>query len=232
MITVRKAQDRGRMRLRWLEARHTFSFGHFFDPEFTEFRSLRVLNDDIIAGGGGFDTHPHDNMEIITYPLDGALEHRDSTGGGGVIRHGDIQVMTAGSGLTHSEFNHSSDEPARLLQIWIMPAQRDLEPRYQDKNFPLDERRGRLALLASNDARDGSLKINQDVSVYSTILAAGESVEHAIGVGRHVWVQIARGSATVNGEHLKEGDGAAISDESSVSISADTDAELLLFDLA
>lgn len=232
MITIRKSEDRGHADFGWLDSRHTFSFGEYHDPRHMGFRTLRVINDDLIAGGQGFGTHPHRDMEIISYVVDGALEHRDSMGNGDVIRRGEVQVMTAGSGITHSEFNPEPDTRTRLLQIWIMPEARGLKPRYDQKLFPDAEKRNRLRLLVSRDGRDGSLAIHQDVLLFASLLDAGAKVERGLAPGRHAWLQVVTGGVDFNGTQLAHGDGAAISDESRLAITAATAAEILLFDLA
>jgi redox-sensitive bicupin YhaK (pirin superfamily) len=195
------------------------------------FRALRVINDDIIQPGRGFGTHGHEDMEIITYVLEGALEHKDSTGTGSVLRQGDVQRMSAGRGVRHSEFNHSNDEPLRLLQIWILPEKRDIEPGYEEKRFDEAEKRGRLRVIASPDGDDGSLRIHQDTRVYATVLGKGETVEHTLAPGRHAWVQVARGRITLNGEDLVQGDGAAVSEEIGLRLEGEESAEVLVFDL-
>lgn len=233
MLTIRKSDDRGATDLGWLDGKHTFSFGEYHDPRHLHFRTLRVINDDRVAPGGGFPTHPHRDMEIITYVISGALEHKDSTGGGGVIRPGDVQMMSAGSGVTHSEFNHSESEPVRLLQIWIFPEQKRLDPGYDQRHFAEAERSGTLRPIVTPDGRDGSMVIHQDASIYASVLAAGERVGHEIGDGRGVWVQVAVGGVTVNGHSLAEGDGLAIEDERSLEIvGAAERSEVLVFDLA
>ncbi len=233
MITIRPAEERGHANIGWLNTRFSFSFADYHDPKHMGFRSLRVINDDRIAGGGGFGAHPHRDMEIITYMLDGALEHRDSMGHGAVLRRGDIQHMTAGSGVVHSEFNHSENDPIRLLQIWIFPEKRGLPPGYQDKRVGDEEKLNRLRLLASPDGADDSLVIYQDASVYASILEKGKEVRHALRAGRHAWVQVAAGEINVNGRALQEGDGAAISDETELVISGTGEkSEFLVFDLA
>ena len=232
MITQRPAHERGHADHGWLDTWHTFSFARYYDPGHMGFRSLRVINDDIVAAGAGFGTHPHDNMEIITYVLEGALEHKDSLGTGSVLRPGDVQRMSAGTGVTHSEFNHSPDEPLRLLQIWILPAKRGIAPEYEEKTVAEADKRGRLRLIVSPDGRDGSLRIHQDVAVHASVLAAGETVVHAPAAGRHAWVQVAGGSLTLNGIELGQGDGAAVSDETRLEFAATGRAEFLVFDLA
>jgi quercetin 2,3-dioxygenase len=232
VIAIRPAADRGTTRLDWLDSRHTFSFGDYYDPAHIQFRSLRVLNDDRVAAGAGFGMHPHRDMEIITYVLRGALEHKDSLGTGEVLRPGEVQRMTAGTGIRHSEFNPSATEPVHLLQIWLTPERRGLTPGYEQTAFPEAERRGRWRLVASHDGRDGSVTIHQDADVYATLLEPGESAGHALRPGRHAWVQVARGAVTLNGRPLREGDGAAVSDERSLTVAATAAAEVLLFDLA
>jgi quercetin 2,3-dioxygenase len=232
MINIRKSNDRGHADHGWLDTRFTFSFADYYDTEHVQFRTLRVINDDHIAGGGGFPMHPHRDMEIVTYVLDGALEHRDSMGNGSVIKPGDVQYMSAGTGVTHSEFNASESEPVHLYQIWMMPDKRGYKPAYDQKNFSEAEKRGTLRLVASPDGRDGSVKIRQDNELYATRLGAGESVKHSLQPQRHAYVQVARGSVKLNGKPLETGDGAAISAEKSVELTGVNDAEVLLFDLA
>jgi redox-sensitive bicupin YhaK (pirin superfamily) len=232
MINIRKSNDRGRANHGWLDTHFTFSFADYFDPEHVQFRTLRVMNDDRVAGGGGFPMHPHRDMEIVTYVLEGALEHRDSMGNGSVIKPGDVQYMSAGSGVTHSEFNPSKTEPVHLYQIWMLPEKKGLKPAYDQKTFSETEKRGKLRLVASPDGRDGSLKIRQDNELYATVLGAGDSVEHALKPERHAYVQVARGSVKLNGQPLAEGDGAAISAEKAVELTGVRDSEVLLFDLA
>jgi redox-sensitive bicupin YhaK (pirin superfamily) len=231
MITIRKSQDRGHFDFGWLDTYHTFSFGDYYDPEFMGFRSLRVINEDRVAPRTGFPTHGHRDMEIITYILEGALEHRDSMGNGSVIRPGEVQRMTAGTGVTHSEAN-SSDDPVHLLQIWILPNARGLTPGYEQKTFTDDEKRNRLRLIASADGRDGSVTINQDASVYASVLDSGHEVTHQLAPSRSAWLQVARGKIAINGNDLNQGDGAAINDESAITIKGLEPAEILLFDLA
>jgi redox-sensitive bicupin YhaK (pirin superfamily) len=232
MINIRKSGDRGHFDHGWLDTHFTFSFADYYDPKHVHFRTLRVLNDDRVAGGTGFPTHPHKDMEIVTYVLEGALEHRDSMGTGSVIRPGDVQYMSAGSGVTHSEFNASKTEPVHLLQIWMFPEEKGLKPIYDQKNFSDAEKRGKLRLLASPDGRDGSVKIRQDNELYATVLGKGESVKHALKPERHAYVQVARGSVKLNGKQLDAGDGAAISTEKAVEFTGVDNAEVLLFDLA
>jgi hypothetical protein len=232
MINIRKSNERGRADHGWLDTHFTFSFADYYDPEHVQFRTLRVMNDDRVAGGGGFPMHPHRDMEIVTYVLDGALEHRDSMGNGSVIKPGDIQYMSAGTGVTHSEFNASKTEPVHLYQIWMLPEKKGLKPVYDQKNFSEAEKRGKLKLVASPDGREGSVKIRQDNELYATVLGAGDSVKHALKPERHAYVQVARGSVKLNGKQLETGDGAAISTEKSVELTGVNDAEVLLFDLA
>lgn len=231
MITVRPSDSRGFADHGWLKARHSFSFAGFQDPERMGFRSLRVLNEDRVAPGAGFSEHPHRDMEIITIVLEGALAHRDNTGGQGVIRPGMVQRMSAGSGVVHSEFNASSTEPVHLMQIWIVPDRTGVKPRYADRTILDEERQNQLRLLVSRDGLRGSLDIYQDVSLYSARLDTGREVSHALALGRHAWVQVARGSVTVNGTALATGDAAQVSDERELRIWAAEDAEILLFDL-
>jgi len=232
MIRILKSKDRGHANHGWLDSRFTFSFADYFDPEHIQFRTLRVMNDDHIAGGGGFPTHPHRDMEIVTYVLDGALAHKDSMGNGSVIRPGDVQYMSAGTGVAHSEFNASDKEPVHMYQIWMFPDKKNHEPKYDQKNFPESEKRGKLRLVVSPDGREGSVKIRQNNELYATVLGEGESVKHEIKRDRHAYVQVASGSVTLNGQQLETGDGAAISDEKSLQLSGVKDAEVLLFDLA
>jgi redox-sensitive bicupin YhaK (pirin superfamily) len=232
MITIRPADERGLTKLDWLDSRHSFSFGDYYDPAHNQFRSLRVLNDDKVAPAAGFGMHPHRDFEILTYVVSGSLEHKDSLGTGSVVRPGEVQRMTAGTGVWHSEFNPSAAEPVHLLQIWLTPERRGLTPGYEQKAFPEADRRGRWRLVASHDGRDGSVKINQDADVFASLLEPGQSATHGVKKGRHAWVQVARGSVTLNGRPLAAGDGAAVSDEAALTVTAKEPAELLLFDLA
>ena len=232
MISIRHAEDRGVANFGWLDSRHSFSFGHYYDPDHMGFGPLRVINEDKVLGGQGFDTHGHENMEIISYVLEGALEHKDSIGTGSVIRPGDVQRMSAGTGIRHSEFNHSETDPVHFLQIWILPERQDLEPGYEEKTFPDAERSGVLRLLAARDGRGGALSINQDVDLYGALMAEGEALTHALRAGRKGWLQVARGTVSLNGEQLHPGDGAAVSDEPALELKATSDTELLLFDMA
>lgn len=231
MIKIRKADKRGHFDFRWLNTFHTFSFGDYYDPAFMGFRTLRVINEDFVHPGRGFPTHGHRDMEIITYILEGALEHRDSMGNGSLIRPGDLQRMTAGTGVSHSETNPSREEGVHLLQIWILPDQQGLKPSYEQKLFTEEEKQGRLRLIASEDGREGSVTVHQDASVYATVLEAGDEVVHELTPGRHAWLQVARGSVTANAEELEQGDGAAVSAEERISITSREAAEVLLFDL-
>jgi len=231
MITIRKAGSRGHTLLDWLDSHHTFSFGEYYDPAAMGFSVLRVINDDVVAARGGFPTHPHNNMEIVTWVLSGALEHRDSMGNGSVIRPGDAQRMTAGTGITHSEFNASKTEPVHLLQMWLLPDRRGLAPGYEQRNFAESERRGRMRLVASPDGADGSVTIHQDARLYDGVLSAGESIDHPLDRKRKGWLHVARGAVKVNDAMLKAGDGAAIEDESALKLAASEQSEVLLFDL-
>jgi quercetin 2,3-dioxygenase len=232
MITVRLSAERLHTKIGWLDSRHSFSFGEHYDPRYMGYRALRVINEDRVAPGQGFGTHPHRDMEIVSYVLDGALRHQDSLGTGSIIRPGDVQRMTAGTGVLHSEFNASEIEPVHFLQIWIVPEKHRLQPAYEQRNFPLDARRGHLTLIASRDARQGSVCVHQDVDVYSSVLAARDAVVHPLAPGRHAWIQIARGTVDLNGMMMRAGDGAAATEEPTLRIAAADPAELLLFDLA
>ena len=231
MLQVRYAKDRGRAELGWLDSRHTFSFGDYYDSHHMGFGPLRVINEDRVLPGQGFGRHSHSDMEIISYVLEGALEHKDSLGTGSVIRPGDVQLMSAGTGVQHSEFNHSQSELVHFLQIWIIPDQQGLRPGYAEKKFPEAEKRDRLKLVVSGDGRDGSIPIHQDADLYATLLKKGETVVHPFAPDRNGWIQVARGEVTVNGTALAAGDGAAVVNEDSLSIRGGTDAELLLFDM-
>ncbi len=232
MIQIRPSAERGGGNHGWLKTQHSFSFADHWDPKWMGFRSLRVINEDWVAPSTGFPTHPHRDMEIITYVLEGKLEHKDSLGTGSVILPGDGQRMTAGSGIRHSEFNPSKSEPVHLLQIWIQPEKAALPPSYEQKSFPEAEKRGKLRLIASRDASDGSVKINQDAKLYVSLLKPGDEVTHHLEASRHAWLQVARGAVELNGKNLSQGDGAAISNEKSLTIRGIADAEVLLFDLA
>jgi redox-sensitive bicupin YhaK (pirin superfamily) len=232
MLTIRNAGDRGHFDFGWLDTRHTFSFGDYHDPRHMGFRALRVINEDVVRGGRGFGTHPHRDMEIVTYVLSGALAHQDSMGNGSVIRPNDVQRMSAGTGVTHSEQNASATEPVHLLQIWLLPAATGSAPSYEQRAFPRDDKRGRLRLVGAPDGRDGAVTIHQDVALYASVLDPGAHVRHALAPGRHAWVQVVRGSVSVNGRTLAAGDGAALSDEPAIDLGAVDESELLLFDLA
>jgi redox-sensitive bicupin YhaK (pirin superfamily) len=232
MLTVRKAEDRGVSRISWLDSHHTFSFSDYYDPKWMGFRSLRVINDDTVAPGGGFGTHGHRDMEIITYVLDGALAHKDSLGTGSVIRPGDVQKMSAGSGIQHSEFNASREQPVHFLQIWVMPNQQGIAPAYEQLHFPREAKLGKLLLVAADSGEPGLIRLQQNARMYVTVLESSEqSVEHALAAGRHAWIQVARGEVTVNGTVLKAGDGAAVTTASTIKISGAPEGEVILFDL-
>ena len=232
MISIRRSNERGGGDYGWLNTRHSFSFDRYYDPRFMGFRSLRVINEDFVAPGEGFPTHPHRDMEIITYVLEGALEHKDSLGTGSVILPGDGQRMSAGTGIRHSEFNHSNQEQVHLLQIWIMPDRQGHQPGYEQKSFPAEEKQGKLRLIASPDGASGSVTIHQDAKLYVSLLGRGDEVQHQLASGRHAWLQVAKGSIELNGQKLGQGDGAAVSDEQEISIKGVDKAEVLLFDLA
>ncbi|MBW4476973.1 MAG: pirin family protein [Tolypothrix brevis GSE-NOS-MK-07-07A] len=228
---VHDRNARGHTKIGWLDSYHTFSFGNFSDPNRMGFRTLRVINDDRIVPGAGFGTHGHRDMEILTYVLEGALEHKDSLGTGSVILPGEAQVMSAGTGITHSEYNHSQTEPVHLLQIWILPDKQGLKPRYEQKAFSIEEKRGKLRLIAAKDGRDGAVTIHQDVNLYTSVLEPGNVVNYHVQPHRYAWLQIAQGIATLNGEELRSGDGVQISVEEQLEISTQVGAEILLFDL-
>ena len=232
MITVRPSNERGGGDYGWLKTRHTFSFNDYHDPKWMGFRSLRVINEDFVAPAHGFGSHPHKDMEIITYVLSGKLEHKDSLGTGSVILPGDGQRMTAGRGIRHSEANPSSTESVHLLQIWILPDKPGHDPGYEQKSFPEAEKRGKLRLIASSDGAEGSVKIHQDAKLFVTLLAAGEEVKQPLDAKRHAWLQVAKGEVELNGHKLRQGDGAAISEEKELTIKATAEAEVLLFDMA
>jgi redox-sensitive bicupin YhaK (pirin superfamily) len=231
-LTLRRAEERGKANFGWLDSRHSFSFGHYYDPAHMGFGPLRVINEDRVAPGGGFPAHPHSDMEIISYVLDGALEHKDSLGTGSVIRPGDVQRMSAGTGVRHSEFNASKTDPVHFLQIWVIPEKPGITPGYEQKTFARAEKQGRLRLIGSRDGRDGSVTIHQDVDLYATVLADGQSVHHALKSGRGAWVQVARGAILLNGERLEAGDGVSIAQEGEIVIGGLDDSEVLLFDMA
>ena len=232
MLDVRRADDRGLANLGWLNSRHTFSFGHYFDPRHMGFGALRVINEDRVQPGRGFDTHGHRDMEIISYVLDGALEHRDSMGNGSTIRPGDVQRMSAGTGVRHSEYNASSSDPVHFLQIWVLPEAEGIAPSYEQRRYPDEEKRGRLRLVASADGRDGSVTVHQDLNLYASLLAPGDAVTHQVTAGRQAWGQVARGAVTVNGEAIGAGDGFATTDRGALTVEGLEAAEVLLFDMA
>jgi redox-sensitive bicupin YhaK (pirin superfamily) len=232
MITVRRASERGQGQYGWLDTRHTFSFNTYHDPQHTSFRALRVMNEDWIAPGQGFGTHGHRDMEIVTYVLEGALAHKDSLGNGSVLRPGEFQRMTAGTGIEHSEFNPSDSEPVHLYQIWLFPERRGLTPSYDQRAFPAEERHGKLRVVASHDGREGSLSIHQDADGLLATLEPGAQVRHTLSSGRHAWVQVLRGAVKLDTIDLVAGDGAALSAEASVSIEGERSAEVMVFDLA
>ncbi len=230
-LALRKSEQRGKANFGWLDSRHSFSFGHYYDPAHMGFGPLRVINEDRVAPGGGFPAHPHSNMEILSYVLEGALEHKDNIGTGSVIRPGDVQRMSAGSGVRHSEFNASKTEPVHFLQIWVIPEKEGIEPSYEQKSFSAEEKRGRLRLIGSRDGREGSVTIHQDVDLYATVLKAGETVTHTLADGRCGWVQVARGAALLNGTALEAGDGVAVTTSGVLTLEGTDDAEVLLFDM-
>jgi quercetin 2,3-dioxygenase len=233
MITIRPAQDRGSANFGWLDSRHTFSFGNYYDPNHMGKAHLRVINEDKVAPAQGFSTHGHRDMEIISYVLEGALEHKDSIGTGSVIRPGDVQRMSAGTGILHSEYNASSTDPVHFLQIWILPEQTELAPGYEQKHFNLAEKQGQLKLVGSRDGRDGSITIHQNVDLYASTLRAEDTVSHSLAGDRIAWLQIARGTVQLNGKTLAAGDGASIEKESLITLQGTAhEAEVLLFDMA
>jgi redox-sensitive bicupin YhaK (pirin superfamily) len=233
MITLRSAQERGVADFGWLDSRHTFSFGNYYDPNHMGFASLRVINEDKVTAGQGFGTHGHRDMEIISYVLEGALEHKDSIGTGSVIRPGDVQRMSAGTGIRHSEFNASQTDPVHFLQIWILPEQQGIKPGYEQKTFTEAEKQGRLRLVGSRDGREGSITIHQNVDLYAASLQQDEEVSHTLAEGRVAWLQVARGAVQLNQQTLTAGDGAAISEEALITLrGASGAAEVLLFDMA
>jgi redox-sensitive bicupin YhaK (pirin superfamily) len=230
MINVRKSEERGTANYGWLDTHYTFSFANYHDPEFMGFRSLRVINDDTVLGGGGFDTHPHRDMEIITYVISGALQHRDSMGHSAVMRAGDVQRISAGTGIAHSEFNYSPIEPVHLLQIWVLPDRKGAKPSYAEKSFA-QAPAGQLNLITSKTGRDGSIPINQDAEVFVARLNAGDTVTHKLQPNRYAWLQVAVGEVVLNGQVLKAGDGAAVSEESLLKVEGKAPSQVLLFDL-
>jgi len=233
MITLRPAEERGQADFGWLHTRYTFSFADYYDPEHVQFRSLRVINEDHVDPGHGFGTHPHRDMEIITYVLEGALAHKDSMGTGSTIRPGEVQRMSAGTGVMHSEFNHSPSEEVHLLQIWLLPERKGIKPSYEQKEFPRESKLNRLRLVASPAGDDGSVTIHQDARLYASVLEEGKRVLHELGKGRSAWLQVARGEVSLNGTTLKAGDGAAVEHEAALEITGRVpSSEFLLFDLA
>ena len=231
MLTIRRSDERGHADHGWLDSRHTFSFADYHDPRHMGFRNLRVINEDRVQAGKGFGTHAHRDMEILSYVLEGALKHSDSMGTGSVIRPGDVQRMTAGTGVRHSEFNGSEREGVHFLQIWLLPAQQGLSPGYEQKAFSDAEKRGRLRLVASPDAAGGSITLHADAKLYASILAAGEKVEHTVVLGRHAWIQVVRGTVKVGTAELHTGDGASTSDAGPLAIEGVDASEVLVFDL-
>jgi len=236
MLNLRKANERGHADHGWLDSHHTFSFADYHDPAHMGFRSLRVINDDTVAPGRGFGAHPHRDMEIVSYVLDGALAHKDSMGTGSVIEPGDVQRMSAGSGVVHSEFNASKDKPVHFLQIWLMPTKTGIKPGYEQKRFTDEDKAGRLRVVASPDGRDGSVTIHTDATIYAGLLGQGQRAELALAAGRHAWIHVARGRVRANGQELGAGDGLAISNEAAITVEGLADGaergEVLLFDLA
>lgn len=231
MITIRRASDRGHADHGWLNTYHTFSFADYYDPRYMGFRNLRVINEDRVQPGVGFPTHPHRDMEIISYVLEGALAHRDSMGNGSVIRPGDVQRMSAGTGITHSEFNQNKEEALHFFQVWILPQREGIAPSYEQKFFTDEEKRGQLRLIASPDGSEGSVTINQEARLYATLLDEGQEIVHHLPAGHHAWVQVARGKVLVNGHLLEAGDGAAVSSEDLLRLTGKGASELLLFEL-
>jgi quercetin 2,3-dioxygenase len=232
MLTIRPSEQRGRADHGWLDSRHTFSFADYYDAAQMGFRSLRVINEDRVKPGQGFGTHPHRDMEIVSYVLEGALEHRDSMGTGSVIRPGEVQRMSAGTGVTHSEYNASKSESVHFLQIWLEPSEHGIKPSYEQKSFAAEQRSGRLRVVASPDGRDGSLTIHSDATIYAGSFGKGESADLVLSHGRHAWVQVARGNVRLNGRELKSGDGGALSNERAVHVEGVDAGEVLVFDLA
>ena len=231
-ITIRKADERGKAEHGWLHSRHTFSFADYYDPNHMGFRSLRVINDDVVEAGEGFGTHPHRDMEIISYVVEGALEHKDSMGHGSIIRPNDVQRMSAGSGVTHSEFNPQQDAPAHFLQIWIQPAEKGITPSYEQKSYAVEDKLNRLRLVASPDGADESVSINQDARIYAGVLEPGAEVVQAFDSRRYVWIQVVQGKLTLNGQTLESGDGAAVEHPDTLTFTGTDNAEILVFDLA
>ncbi|NJO94307.1 MAG: pirin family protein [Hydrococcus sp. RM1_1_31] len=231
MIVVRKAEERGHAHHGWLNTYHTFSFANYYDPNYLGFRSLRVINEDRVIAGAGFGTHGHRDMEIITYVLEGAIEHKDSIGNGSIIQPGEVQRMSAGTGILHSEFNPSKKDPVHFLQIWIMPNENGISPSYEQQKFDLQNATGQLQLIAAN-GKNGAVTVHQDMNLYAGILESGDRISYSLKPQRHAWIQVARGAVSINGISLDTSDGAAISEESELTIEATEKAEILLFDLA
>ena len=231
MITVRKAADRGAVNFGWLDSKHTFSFGSYHDPDHMGFGHLRVINDDHVEPGQGFGTHPHRDMEIVSYVIDGSLQHKDNMGNGSVIEYGEVQRMTAGTGVQHSEFNPSADKPVHFLQIWILPEQMSLAPGYEQKKFDVEDKHNQLRLVISRDGRAGSLRVHQDVDMYASVMEPGAELRHHFAAGRQGWLQVIRGEVSVNGNALRTGDGAAVEDIEELQLDASENSELLLFDM-
>lgn len=233
MLQLRRAEERGHANHGWLDSHHTFSFANYHDPRFMGFRKLRVINEDRVQPSRGFGTHPHRDMEILSYVIEGGLQHSDSMGNGSVIKPGDVQRMTAGTGVTHSEFNASKVEPVHFLQIWILPERSGLTPGYEQKYFSEADKKGNLRLVASRDGRDGSVTIHQDLNLYASVLGSGETLAQPIVAGRHAWVQVVRGEVKVNDQPLRAGDGAALSEEAMLRLEGQAGGgEVLVFDLA
>ena len=232
MLTIRRAEERGHVDHGWLDTYHTFSFASYYDPDFMRFRALRVINEDRVSPGEGFPTHPHENMEIITYIVEGALKHEDSMGNGSVIRPGDVQRMSAGTGILHSEYNPSDTDPVHLLQIWIMPEEKGLKPSYEQRAFSREEKLRKLRLIASRGGRNGSVTIHQDASVYATILEPSDTITVPLAEDRHAWLQVVSGDLNVGTHSLHAGDGVAVSDETSIELKGISESEILVFDLA
>jgi len=232
MITIRKSEERGHVKIDWLDSRHTFSFGDYYDPNHMAFHSLRVINEDHVAPGSGFGAHPHRDMEIVTYVLNGVLEHKDNMGNGSLINPGEVQRMSAGTGIVHSEFNHSKTEPVHLLQIWITPERKGITPGYEQRKFSLDQKHNKFCLLASPTSRDDSVKIYQDAEISTAVLDENQELVYKIRPKRHVWLQVARGSIKLNEQSLNAGDAAAVEEVETLHIQAKDKSEILLFDLA
>lgn len=232
MLNIRRAEDRGQADHGWLKSAHTFSFANYWDPKYMGFETLRVINDDRVIAGAGFGTHPHRDMEIISYVLDGALEHKDSMGNGSIIKAGDVQRMSAGTGVTHSEFNHSKKDPVHFLQIWFLPEKKGLQPGYEQIHFDADSKRNRLKLVASRKGRDGSVSLNQDMDMYASLLDEGASLEHRLDPTRRQWLHVARGTVSLGKHKLKAGDGVSMVNETTIELHSAKEAEIILFDMA